>query len=135
MTQEIFSVPNGYEAWMCPVGVSTILVECWGGGAGGRANISTGGCGGGGGGAYARRNAVSVLPGQGYPYLVGAGGIGYNNGTVSSGPGTCSAAGGTRPTTSSGGGLGGSLASSVGDVKYAGGVGGSGSLINVGGGG
>lgn len=62
--------------WTCPLGVTNLLVECWGGGGAGGGVVgrySTGG--GGAGGAYARRQ-LSVVPGTEYDIIVGWGGEG-----------------------------------------------------------
>ncbi len=67
--------------WTCPDDITSVQVECWGGGgAGGSAsrNTQTSGnamAGGGAGGAYAKMNAYSVTPGNTYYINVGAGGV------------------------------------------------------------
>jgi hypothetical protein len=66
----------GLHSWLCPANVTSVLVECWGGGAAGAA-----GAGGGGAGGYASANA-SVIPGTSYLLSVGAGGL-SNTGTTS----------------------------------------------------
>lgn len=79
-TTSTFANP-GLATWVCPTGVTSIQIECWGGGgAGGSAlrnpNSSTVQYGGGGaGGAYARVNAFPVTPGNTYYLNVGAGGL------------------------------------------------------------
>ncbi len=68
---------TGSGSWTCPALVTSVQVECWGGGgAGGSANkTNTSSWGGGGaGGAYARRASVPVTPGHSYTYFIGAGG-------------------------------------------------------------
>ena len=133
--------------WTCPAGVTSVQVECWGGGGAGGSAKCFGGMGdyaygaGGAGGAYAFKT-VSVTPGLTYTVNVGA--------SVASG-GTASAVNGNPSwfsTTSSvyaeggAGGAGivqtsslgsqggvngtGSSSSSIGDTKYAGGSGKSG---------
>jgi len=67
------------DIWVCPPGVTSIKVECWGGGgAGGAAHNSsgTGNCrgGGGAGGSFASAY-VAVTPGASYNVMVGAGGV------------------------------------------------------------
>ena len=119
--------------WTCPAGVTRITVEAWGAGAGGRTGGSTKGYtgGGGGGGAYARLNTVTVLPGTTYTLTVG-GISGYdtagNASTATFGSNTIKAAGGSIgsvPSTSAIGGIGGTVAASIGDVLFAGGNGGN----------
>lgn len=68
-----------------PAGVTSLQVECWGGGggAGGADNVDSGafsylGGGGGGGGEYAADFAVAVTPSTNYAYSVGAGGTAGN---------------------------------------------------------
>jgi hypothetical protein len=112
------------SAWIVPVGVSEITVECWGAG-GGYSNIYTGG-----GGAYARKT-FTVTQGQSIPLQVGGGGVSggsapYN--TQTDGGATwfmsttdCFADGGkagNNATTSYG--IGGQSSSSYGDVVFSG---------------
>jgi len=70
----------GTGTWTVPAGVTSVKVECWGGGGGGqgsRIDGSTYGSGSGGaGGEYARENAWVVTPGANITYQVGAGGAG-----------------------------------------------------------
>src|SRR5690349_16173238 len=62
--------------WTCPVGVNSVVVECWGaGGAGGGNTTSSDGGGGGGGGAYSK-STIPVTPGTVYTVTVGSGGNG-----------------------------------------------------------
>ena len=67
----------GYYYWVPPCGISSVTIECWGGGgAGGAALTASPAVGGGGsGGAYTRSN-INVQPGVAYYMLVGAGGTG-----------------------------------------------------------
>jgi Alginate lyase/Immunoglobulin I-set domain len=149
----------GSTNWLCPAGVTSVQVECWGGGGagGGAVRTSTGNAfaGGGAGGAYTRANSIIVNPGALYGINVGAGGVSSTNdlGAVSGGDSwfglgnttNCLATGGAGGTNifnlgSSGrkGGGGPALADGcVGDVIYPGGSGGSGatSPYNYGGGG
>ena len=70
---EIYNTETNFN-WVCPPGVISLKVECWGGGGGGGTSlIDTGaggaanaGGGGGGGGAYAALNSVPVTPGNSY---------------------------------------------------------------------
>ena len=64
------------DTWICPDGVTTVTVECWGGGGpGGNGKGTSGGRtgigGGGAGGAYAK-STISVTPGTSYTVTVGA---------------------------------------------------------------
>ncbi len=84
------SVTNPPSPWTCPVGVTSITVELWGGGGGGGGINSpqpsgTYGSGGGGGGGAYTVSTVSVTPGNGYSFTVGAAGTAGPSG--SGGPG------------------------------------------------
>ena len=137
--------------WLCPAGVTSVQVECWGGGgAGGTAvrPVATTATGGGGaGGAYAKLNSFAVTPGNTYTVTVGAGGVSvstdtqkvpggdswFNNSstvlakggqggeTVNANPGRFGV-GGTGTTTGS-----------IGDVLFAGGNGATSTTANFGG--
>jgi hypothetical protein len=126
--------------WTAPDNVTSVTVECWGGGgAGGKATGNPAEGGGGAGGAYAKK-VVSVTPGNTYTVTVGAA-TGANTGTtVVNGndswfgtTGTVIAkggAGGTAATTNSSNGTGGTgtTTGSIGDTVYAGGSGANGSF-------
>ena len=87
-TTQVFDTPGTYT-WTVPACVTSITVDVWGGGGGGgavwsRFNPTTNGsssaeactaAGGGGGGGFVRRT-YTVVPGQNYTVVVGAGGIG-----------------------------------------------------------
>lgn len=74
--QEEFTSPGTYT-WVCPQGVTAVSVVCIGGGGGGDAGSDLVGVGGGGGGGgLAFRNNITVIPGQSYTVVVGAGGFG-----------------------------------------------------------
>lgn len=124
--------------YIIPPGITSIKVECFGGGGGGNKPSSGIPSGGSGGGAYAVRNAIAVTPYQSYTFTVASQAPQQTNGYSSTFTGddlTCTAAGGSK---SSGriGGAGGAIASSVGDIIYAGGAGGNGgTLVGHGGGG
>ena len=66
---------SGNYTWICPPGVTTAQVECWGGGGAGGQRTTNGGGGGGGGGEYAKEATLSVTPGTSYSYTVGAAGV------------------------------------------------------------
>lgn len=72
MAKEFFTV--GEHTWVVPIGVTSILVECWGaGGAGGGTTAVPTTGGGGAGGCYASME-LAVTPGQEFIIKVGAGG-------------------------------------------------------------
>jgi len=129
-----------------PIGVDTILVECWGAGTNGVNGRSGGGLGGpgggqdvggsgGGGGAYAR-SVINVVAGSTYPYKVDncgysvgpfgfielASGTSFNNKQIFAESGSVRNGGGGL-----GGenyiGIGGHDSSSIGQVKFSGGNG------------
>lgn len=133
--QIVYNSPGSYT-FTVPPGVNTITVECWGGGGGGSTRTSNGRGGGGGGGAYAR-SMICVVPGVTYNVVVGGGGTGSSNGGNSVfGADVVVAAGGRGSSTNSTiGGAGGSVANSVGAVRYAGGNGGNANSSGTGGGG
>lgn len=72
---------NASGTWTCPANVTSITVECWGGGGAGGSALGTaspaframGGAGA--GGAYAKSTTISVTPGTTYTVTVGAGGV------------------------------------------------------------
>jgi hypothetical protein len=63
----VYSTPGSYT-WVCPIGVTKVMVELWGAGGGGR-NLNVGGQGGGYG-----KQFVSVIEGTSYSVVVGSGG-------------------------------------------------------------
>jgi len=79
----------GTYTWTCPAGVTSLLMQCWGAGAGGGGGTSAKGGEGGGGGEYFSCPAYPVTPGQIYSYTVGAGGSGGTTGNPGQ-PGTAS---------------------------------------------
>jgi hypothetical protein len=124
------SVFTSSGTWTCPQGVTSVTVECWGGGgaggAGGSANGQPGG--GGAGGQYVKKENITVTPGVTYTVSVAtaqtvAGGNGndswfMNNTTVLAKGGE----GGKSYALLGTGGLG-STAGGIGDVVYRGGSG------------
>lgn len=109
---------------------ATVQVSAWGGGGGGASGTLTRGGSGGGGGAYAGLNAFSITSGQGYIITIGNGGGIAQDGssTIFSSTSTLVAFFGLKGLgglSSNPGGLGGSVASSTGDVLHTGGNGGS----------
>jgi hypothetical protein len=95
--------------WTCPLGVTSVQVECWGaGGGGGAATGLTGRAGGGGGGgSYVKNTTLTVVPGTIYTVTIGAGGVaGTTSSATSFGtPGGISqfSGSGITPVTASGG--------------------------------
>ena len=71
----------GTTTWACPSGVTSVQVECWGGGGAGGSALRTPNSGsvqyggGGAGGAYARLNSYAVISGNSYYINAGAGGV------------------------------------------------------------
>ncbi|MBK9160039.1 MAG: hypothetical protein IPM27_00465 [Nitrosomonadales bacterium] len=107
--------------WVAPPGVTSVTVEAWGGGgAGGAATGNPAKGGGGAGGQYASK-VLTVVPGNTYAVVVGAGGIGgAGNGPV----GGDSTFGATLVVAK--GGAGGGLAS----ANNSAGIAGIGSAVN-----
>lgn len=112
-----------------PTGITSVIVECWAGGAGGAPDTGTGGGNGGGGGAYSR-STLAVTAGNTYTVTVGVGGPSNTAGGDSwfNTNATILAKGGTIST-------GGQATSGIGDVKFSGGNGAAGALAGAGGGG
>lgn len=134
--------------WTAPCGVTSIQVECWGGGGSGggaTGNVSAGG--GGSGGAYVKHTAIAVTPNTTYTIVVGAGGTGSTGAGAPGGVSWFSSA----ATIQAVGGAGGALASTAsstaagagavttgnvgGTTNYYGGAGGTGGASGASGGG
>ena len=94
----------GSGFWLCPAGVMSVAVACWGGGGAGAGMTAAGNGAGGGGGEYAAETVFPASAGQVIPYLVGTGaaaGASPNGGQASFfGP----APGGSLQVTANGGG-------------------------------
>jgi hypothetical protein len=76
---------HGTFTWVCPAGVTTLKVECWGAGGGGRFSSGAGGAG----GEYAAEYTLAVVPGTTYTIVVGgagAPGTGSNRNGGNGGP-------------------------------------------------
>ena len=154
-TNSVYTYTNS-ATWVCPSNVTSVQVECWGGGgAGGSASkpvspVSYGG--GGAGGAYAKKISHPVTPGTTYYISVGAGGANSSstNGTTVSGGDSWfnssnmlsnalvvarGGAGGASGISASGAGGAGTTNNSVGSILYSGGNGATGSSANGSGGG
>ncbi len=133
-----YNTPGNY-IWVCPPGVTSITVECWGAGGGGGQRTNNGVSGGGGGGGYAS-SVVTVTPGNSYDIVVGAGGSGgpnNKNGENSRfGNSLVVAAGGNGGVDNSTvAGIGGGSLASIGAIRYNGGNGTAGTGNNGGAGG
>ena len=117
--QIAYTTPGTFS-FTAPAGVTAVSVVAIGGGAGGSNGMSSGwSWGGGGGGGLGWKNNITVIPGQTYTVVVGAGGLGaigdvrygaaggssyfYSQSTVSGYGASLSAGGGF---TGTGGGLG-----------------------------
>ncbi|MGC9944253.1 MAG: hypothetical protein ABSE48_20695, partial [Verrucomicrobiota bacterium] len=76
----------GNTTWTCPVGVTSVQVEAWGGGGGsGGAGAHFASTGGGAGGSYVRVTSVTVTPGTTYQLTVGSGGTAGTGGAAGTG--------------------------------------------------
>ena len=129
---------TGAQTWTAPIGVTSISVECWGGGgAGGGATGNPAAGGGGAGGSYSKLTSITVTPGQTYSLFVGAGGTGsinagnpgesswfFNDTTILAKGGNGGSSAGINSTTATGAVA--TLSGNIGDVKYYGGAGGTG---------
>lgn len=125
-------VTNTYttnQVFTVPLGVTSVKVECWGGGGKGSNISNTIDIGGGGGGGAYASSTLCVTPGDAYTINIGAGGTGAtaNGGTTYFGNvSLVMAKGGAGLTENIFTGASGGLASeSVGQVKYSGGSGGA----------
>lgn len=70
-----FTTPGTYT-WVAPTGITSVSVVAVGGGGGGGYTWSSGG---GGGGGLGWKNNITVVPGQSYTVVVGAGGLSTPN--------------------------------------------------------
>lgn len=113
----------GIHQWLCPPGVTSVHAVCVGGGGSGGAAYWAGG--GGGGGGLGWKNNITVVPGQTYTVVVGAGGVGIS--AADGGQGTNGQDSYfIQPTlVKGGGGAAGVGTSSLSNGQYAGGAGGS----------
>lgn len=112
-----------------PEGVTSLKVECWGGGGKGSDILNAIDVGGGGGGGAYSTSLVCVVPGDTYNIAIGAGGTGAtaNGGDTFFGNASLVMAKGGLGLTENNitGANGGSASQSVGQTKYSGGNGGS----------
>jgi hypothetical protein len=128
------------RSWTVPAtwNDSDNIIECIGGGAGGRRAGNSGGESGGGAGAYAAKNNVNLTPGGTESYRIGSAGVGgVGTGQATSGTDTffgaaifassiVGAKAGTAGSSRTSPGVGGQAAACIGDVKFSGGNGGTG---------
>lgn len=130
-TTQTFTTP-GNGSFTVPCDVTSITVECWGGGAsGGSKGSPSGQAGGGGGGAYAR-SVIAVTPNSIINFFVGSGGAlttagnvdGNNGENTSWNTNQVVAEGGFGGFSNGTGGAGGTIAGSIGTVRFSGGRGG-----------
>jgi hypothetical protein len=84
--ESVYTTPGTYT-WICPDGVTSVSVVCVGGGGRGGQGQSPGTYGGGGGGGLGYKNNITVIPGNSYTVVVGAGGVGPLFGGQSGSPG------------------------------------------------
>lgn len=141
-TNESFTTA-GSGSGTIPAWVTSLQIECiGGGGAGSRSATGGQGRGGGAGGTYAIKNSLSVTPGASYTYVVGAGGTSGTspaNGGLSSftygGTDYCVASGGVSASADTSAGATASTSGSVGDTITAGSNGSTGNTTNSGAGG
>ena len=108
----VFTTPTTTGTWLCPPGVTSVTVQCWGaGGAGGAATAAANRAGGGGGGGSYVTNTITVVPGTTYNITVGAGGTPNSNtssGSYGKPGGKSEFSGGSVTTITASGGTGGS---------------------------
>jgi len=127
---ETVSTYRSSTTWVCPTNITSVQVECWGGGgAGGSAirgpsgGVATGG--GGAGGAYANCNSYPVVPGATYYINVGTGGVSStgNGVAVAGGDSWFNSINAPSTLVLAKGGAGGQSVVSYGDVSGDGGTG------------
>jgi len=76
--QQAYTTAGTYT-WVAPTGVTSVAVVAVGGGGSGSCDTpSTGPYAGGGGAGLGYKNNITVVPGNSYTVVVGAGGLGYN---------------------------------------------------------
>ena len=115
---DVITLTTG-TTWLCPAGVTSIQVECWGagGGGGGTSTNAVRAGGGGAGGSYVQNISVAVTPGTSYTYSIGAGGTAGGSGSsgaaAGSGGNTTITIGATIIRATGGGGGGNATSTSV----------------------
>jgi fibronectin-binding autotransporter adhesin len=114
-----FNTP-GAGSWTVPAGVTSAIIELWGGGAGGFAGNAAGDGTGGGGGAYAKK-LLTVTPGASLSYVVGSAGTAGTAFPVAALP-TAGSASTYSTVSAGGGGIGGTGGTATGgDTNISGG--------------
>ncbi len=146
--QSVYSTSGTYS-WTCPAGITSVDVECWGGGgSGGGVNISGARAvgGGGSGGAYCKAT-ITVVPGNSYTVTVGAGGTAgtgngnsggvswFNTAATIKAVGGAGGSGGTSGTPIGPGAASVTTGNIGGTINYYGGAGGTGPNTSTSGGG
>ncbi len=139
--QQTYTTPGTYT-WTCPADVTSVCAVCVGGGGGGSTDNNWEA---GGGGGLGWKNNITVVPGQTYNVVVGAGGVGNasggtNGGTsyfadaaiVSGGGGWGNNGAGTVPAGNSGGNYTGDGGGNGGNHISYGGGGGAGGYSGAG---
>lgn len=107
--------------WLCPPGVTAVLVECWGGGGNGMSSAFPSQTSpGGGGGAYSRKAGIPVTPGNSYAVQWAKGGLCFFKDTTTVVADFGSNASFQNHTSVTGQGL---ASNCIGDTKYDGGGG------------
>lgn len=129
-----FKVAGTY-AWICPAGVTSVVIRVsgGGGGGGGAASVAHGSASGfgGGGGEYAFAS-FAVVPGDSYNVIVGSGGVGGSGGDTSANGtdgDTSTFEAGLSVFLAAAGGGGGGAGASLGAGPGSGGTGGAGTAI------
>jgi hypothetical protein len=130
--EQAYTTPGTYS-WTAPPGVTSVSVVAVGGGGSGEYNNT--------GGALGWKNNISVVPGQSYTVVVGAGGPAGSGGTYSANGGdsyfisniTVSGQGGRNTNQSSTATYVGDGGGDGGDIRYGGGGGGAGGYTAPGG--
>jgi hypothetical protein len=124
-TTTIIQTAAGSYNWICPPGVSSVVVKLWGGGGGGEGKTAQGTGAGGSGGAFVQ-STVAVTSGTTYGYVVAATTSAASDNGAHGNPSTFDTttvvAEGGNPGTAGTAGTG-STTSSTGDTAYAGGNG------------
>lgn len=115
----------GTYSFTCPATVTAAKIETWGGSAGGNGGTISAGGSAGGAGEYAQEPNYTLLPGNVYPYQVGAGGAGNSTGGGNGADGTASFFNGSGVIANPGLGNGTGGTGSTNSVHHNGGNGGA----------
>jgi hypothetical protein len=107
-------------SWTVPCGVTSIIVDAWGGGGGGKGDgvVGSNAGGGGGSGAYVLRT-IAVTPGTVFTISIGAGGLAGNNGGNGANGGASTLVNGGLGINISAGGGGGATSATGGSAGIA----------------